>query len=446
MIPAEILRKKRDGGTLSSEEISGLVEGIVRGSITPSQAAAFLMAACIRGLDRSETVALTTAMARSGHCYDWQHLGYAVDKHSTGGVGDKVSLLVAPIAAAAGALVPMMSGRGLGHTGGTVDKLESIVGFRLALSDEEIERQLRRLGVVMLAQSERLAPADRILYALRDETGTVESIGLITASILSKKIAEGARGLVLDVKVGHGAFMQRHSDARALALSMQEVAQGAELDVHISLTDMNDPLGYAVGNWVEVSEAERALADPKHCPADIEELTLHLAGAMLQLSGIAASHAEGIEHARRVWTSGQAWERFHALIAAQGGDWKSSLERYRAAATVVIESSSAGFVTGFDTRQIGLLAVQLGAGRLRSSDAIDPVAGIVFHVRRGDRIERGMPLATLSARDERRCSVCAEQLLATIEIESAPPPPRSAIVIETLERKRDSTGSGVAQG
>lgn len=432
MIPAEILRKKRDGGTLSAEEIRAFIAGVVSGSITPPQAAAFLMAASIRGLDRSETVALTTPMAHSGHRYNWEHLGYAVDKHSTGGVGDKISLLAAPIAAAAGAIVPMMSGRGLGHTGGTVDKLESIVGFRVVLTDEEIERQLRTLGVVMLAQSERLAPADRILYALRDETGTVESIGLITASILSKKIAEGARGLALDVKVGRGAFLQRSSDARELALSLQEVAQGAGLDVHIALTDMDDPLGYAVGNWVEVVEAERALADPRQCPPDIEELTLHLAGAMLELSGIAASLAEGIEHARRVWASGQAWERFHAMIAAQGGDWKSSLERYRTAVALTVEGSQEGYVTGFQTRQIGLVAVQLGVGRLRSSDTVDPAAGIVFHVRRGDRVEPGMPLATLAAQDERRLSACAEQLRATIEIESAPPPPRRSVVVETF--------------
>ena len=315
MIPAEILRKKRDGAELSSDEINAFINGLIQGNVTLTQGAAFLMAVCIRGLVRTEIVALTHAMAQSGTCYNWRHLGYAVDKHSTGGVGDKLSLLVAPIAAAAGALIPMMSGRGLGHSGGTVDKLESIVGFRVSMTDEEIEQQLRSLGVVMLAQSERLAPADRILYALRDETGTVESVGLITASILSKKIAEGTRGLVLDVKVGRGAFMQRHEDAQELAMMLRDVGKDAGLDISIALTDMNAPLGYAVGNWVEVLEAERCLAHPAECPPDIEELTLHLVSAMLQLAGIVPSHRDGVDRARTVWLLGLAWQRFHEMIA-----------------------------------------------------------------------------------------------------------------------------------
>ena len=431
MIPAEILRKKRDGAELSSDEINAFINGLIQGNVTLTQGAAFLMAVCIRGLVRTEIVALTHAMAQSGTRYDWQHLGYAVDKHSTGGVGDKLSLLVAPIAAAAGALIPMMSGRGLGHTGGTVDKLESIVGFRVSMTDEEIEQQLRSLGVVMLAQSERLAPADRILYALRDETGTVESVGLITASILSKKIAEGTRGLVLDVKVGRGAFMQRHEDAQELAMMLRDVGKDAGLDISIALTDMNAPLGYAVGNWVEVLEAERCLAYPAECPPDIEELTLHLVSAMLQLARIVPSHRDGVDRARTVWLSGLAWQRFHEMIAAQGGDWQASHERYQRTPSFVIESTWSGYVTGFDTRQIGLASVQLGAGRLRSSDTVDPAAGIVFHVRRGDRVEPGMPLATLIARNQERFPNCADQVRNAIEI-GHEPPPTGSIVLESL--------------
>ncbi|MCX8051875.1 MAG: thymidine phosphorylase [Chlorobi bacterium] len=432
MIPAELLRKKRDGGTLGSEEIASLVEGIVAGTITSAQAAAFLMAACIRGLDMNETVALTEAMARSGVRYDWRHIGYAVDKHSTGGVGDKLSLLVAPIAAAAGAIVPMMSGRGLGHTGGTVDKLESIVGFRVVMDDAEIERQLGTLGVVMLAQSERLAPADRILYALRDETGTVESVGLITASILSKKIAEGARGLVLDVKVGRGAFMQQFEQARLLAGTLVAVGRRAGLDVTVLLTDMDDPLGRSAGNWVEVLEAERALADRTTCPHDIVELTLRLSGAMLQLAGVVSTLDDGIRRADQVWRSQQAHDVFHRMVRLQGGDWEASSKQYERVSSLVIESPRSGYIAGFATRQIGLMLVELGAGRKRASDAVDPAAGVVFGVQRGDHIEKGEPLATLYATDRARLEACAQMLLRCIEIADAPPLPRRSLVLEEI--------------
>ncbi|GIV54571.1 MAG: thymidine phosphorylase [Candidatus Kapaibacterium sp.] len=432
VIPAEILRKKRDGGVLSPDEISWFVRGVVEGTITVGQTAAFLMASCIRGLSRDETIALTTAMAQSGVRYDWQHLGYAVDKHSTGGVGDKLSLLVAPIAASAGALVPMMSGRGLGHTGGTVDKLESIVGFRTQLDQERIRAQLKAIGAVMLAQSEQLAPADRILYALRDETGTVESVGLIVASILSKKIAEGARGLVLDVKVGRGAFMEQLEQAHSLAAMLLDVGRGVGLDMHVAITDMNDPIGFAAGNWVEVLEAERALAEPDQCPADLAELTMHLSGAMLHLSGVASSLEEGKAVARDVWHSGRAHERFHQLVAAQGGSWAASMERYRLAASQVICSTEEGYVVGFATRRIGLALVELGAGRHRASDAVDPLAGVIFHCKRGDWIERGQPLATLTATDAERFAAVAQQISNAIEISSQPPVARSTLLIETL--------------
>ncbi|MCS7301937.1 MAG: thymidine phosphorylase [Candidatus Kapabacteria bacterium] len=432
MIVAELLRKKRDGLTLSPTEIEELITGIVHGSVTTAQAAAFLMAACIRGLTEAETVALTRAMAHSGTCYDWRSIGYAVDKHSTGGVGDKISLLVAPIAAAAGAIVPMMSGRGLGHTGGTIDKLESIVGFTVHPSDEQIERQLRRLGVAMFAQSAKVAPADRILYALRDETGTVESVGLITASILSKKIAEGAQGLVLDVKIGRGAFMQHINDARALAQMLVAVGQGAGLTVRGVLTDMDDPLGCAVGNWVEVQEAEGALQNPSECPPDIRELSLYLAGAMLHLAGIASSQQDGMSRAAQVWENGQAYERFHEMVAAQGGRWQESVARYVSTPSLTVESPRSGYITGFSTRQIGLALVELGAGRKRAQDTIDPAAGVVLHVQRGNYIECGAPLFTVYATDKERIPPCAQLLLQSIEIEESPPLPRTSLIYEAV--------------
>lgn len=432
MIPAELLRRKRDGATLSSEDIAAFVEGVVQGSITRAQAAAFLMAACIRGLDEEETAALTLAMARSGRQFDWSHLGYAVDKHSTGGVGDKLSLLVAPLAAAAGALVPMMSGRALGHTGGTVDKLESIVGFRTELPDEHIERQLRDIGVVMLAQSAQLAPADRIFYALRDETGTVESIGLITASILSKKIAAGVRALVMDVKCGRGAFMQRFEDAQALAAMLARIGQRAGLSMRVFITDMNDPLGYACGNWVEVEEAERALRTFEAAPADIRQLSLTLAGAMLVESRIAATLDDGIARAEEVWRSGRAWEVFHRMVAAQGGQWEESCKRAASVPSVVVTSTRSGYVAGFATRAIGLLLVELGAGRLRASDTVDPAAGIVFHRKRGDAIEAGEPLATVFASDAARLHRCAPRLLELVDIADEPPAQRSSWILEQV--------------
>lgn len=433
MITAELLRKKRDGYALDATDIQYLIEGIVGGTITPAQAAAFLMASCIRGLDRQETAALTHAMAKSGVCFDWEHLGYAVDKHSTGGVGDKISLLVAPIAAAAGALVPMMSGRGLGHTGGTVDKLESIVGFRVQLTDDQIESQLRTLGVIMIAQSERLAPADRILYALRDETGTVESVGLITASILSKKVAEGAKGLVLDVKAGRGAFMQQYADAQLLAKNLAEVGRSAGLDLRVFITDMDDPLGWSAGNWVEVVEAERALADPTQCAEDICELTLVQSGAMLQLSGITSTIEEGIERARSVWQNGSAYERFHRLVAAQGGNWRASVEQYRHVPSMHVVAPQTGYVAGFATRGIGLVLVELGAGRHRASDAVDSAAGVTFHVRRGSHIEKGQPLATLYASNPALFERCSAPLLRCIEFTEEPVSRKATVIIEVVE-------------
>lgn len=433
MIPAELLRKKRDGYVFDAAEIEQFVEGIVAGTITAAQAAAFLMASCIRGLNRQETVALTHAMVRSGHCFNWQHLGYAVDKHSTGGVGDKLSLLVAPIAAAAGALVPMMSGRGLGHTGGTVDKLESIVGFRVQLSDEQIETQLRTLGVVMIAQSERLVPADRILYALRDETGTVESVGLITASILSKKIAEGAQGLVLDVKSGRGAFMQRYAEAKMLANSLAEVGTSAGLNLHVFITDMDDPLGWSAGNWVEVLEAERALADPAQCTEEIRELTLVQSGAMLQLAGIASTIEEGIERARLVWQNGTAYEYFHRLVAAQGGNWRASVEQYQHVPSVSVVAPQPGYIAGFATRDIGLLLVELGAGRRRASDTVDSAAGITFHIKRGSQVEKGQPLATLYASNRAVIERCSVLLLQYIEFSEQPVERKTSAIIDIVQ-------------
>lgn len=441
MIPAELLRKKRDGMELSAAQIEFFVRGIVEGAITHPQAAAFLMAVCIRGLSKEETVALTTAMANCGMRFRWDHLGKTVDKHSTGGVGDKLSLLVAPLAACAGACIPMMSGRALGHTGGTIDKLESIVGFQVHLNPEHIEQQLRRIGVVMMAQSAQVAPADRILYALRDETGTVESDGLITASILSKKIAEGTQGLVLDVKVGKGAFMQNYSDARRLALLLDAVGREAGLSMHVVLTDMDDPLGHAVGNWVEVYEAEQCLTSIDKTPSDLRELVLYQTAALLLLSDIVPTLHDGQHVAEKHWRSGAAYERFHQMIQAQGGDWQASVQKFMDVPSYVVLSPDDGYVKGFATRQIGLVLVELGAGRLRQSDIVDPAAGAIFHVKRGDRVERGQPLITLYASQPSRLPLCAERILSTIELTQEKPSTRTSLVIESITPHKQKPAS-----
>ncbi len=399
MVFVEIIEKKRDGGALSNAEIDTLIEQYVADEIADSQMSAFLMATMWRGLSDNETAALTRAMTDSGVHFDFSDIpGPKIDKHSTGGVGDKVSLLLAPLAAACGCLVPMVSGRGLGHTGGTLDKLESIPGLRTDLSYDEFRRQLRDIGVAMGAQTADLVPADRRLYELRSLTATVPQTGLITASILSKKIAEGAEGLVLDVKTGSGAFMQRLEDAHKLADRLYHVAGLAGLKCSVLITDMDQPLGCTVGNALEVREAIEVLQRSAERSADLEELTLELTAEMIVLGGLADDHDAAKAAATRALEDGAALERLRLIIERQGGDAGVVDDPSRlpqAASSRPVVAPAQGFIERLDARLIGDAALALGAGRTRRSDALDPGAGIELHAKRGDHVDRDEPWATL---------------------------------------------------
>ncbi len=387
MLAVEIIRRKRDGHPLTVPELRAFVNAAAYGTWPDYQLSALLMAICIRGMTPDETATLTRAMADSGTVFDLSAIpGVKVDKHSTGGVGDKVSLVLAPLAAACGAVVPMMSGRGLGHTGGTLDKLEAIPGFRVNLSEAEFKSTLAKLGVAMIGQTPEVAPADKTLYALRDVTGTVESIPLITASILSKKLAEGISGLVMDVKCGPGAFMKTLPQARELAHSIARVGKLNGLKVKAIITAMDAPLGRAVGNALEVAECLETLRG--RGPADLRELCLLFAAEMLELAGI----ADAARRAREALDSGAALEKFRDLIAAQGGDPSvvddpSRLPQAASRATVVTGRS--GFVSEMDAEAVGLAALELGAGRAKAEDRVDPAVGILVWKKPGEAVRVG---------------------------------------------------------
>ena len=382
-----LIRKKRDGHSLSPAELREFVRAAAHGTWPDYQLSAMLMAICIRGMTPEETAVLTRAMANSGTVFDLSAIpGIKVDKHSTGGVGDKVSLVLAPLVAACGAVVPMMSGRGLGHTGGTLDKLEAIPGFRVDLSETEFRRTLGTIGVAMIGQTAEVAPADKKLYALRDVTGTVESIPLITASILGKKLAEGISGLVMDVKCGRGAFMKTLPQARELAESIVRVGELNGLKVRAIITNMEAPLGRAVGNALEVAESIETLKG--RGPADLRELCLLFAAAMLDQAGI----ADGERRAREALDDGSSLEKFRELIAAQGGDAGvvddlSHLPQASLRSTVLAERS--GFIAELDAEAVGIAALELGAGRVRVEDRIDPAVGILILKKPGEAVEIG---------------------------------------------------------
>jgi thymidine phosphorylase len=419
----ELIRAKRDGRSLTGDEVRWLIGAYVRGEVADEQMSALLMAVYFRGLDPDELREWTAAMIASGERLDLGSVGRpTVDKHSTGGVGDKVSLVLAPLVAACGAAVPQLSGRGLGHTGGTLDKLESIPGWRAALSPEEMLSVLRRAGCVICAAGPGLAPADRQLYALRDVTGTVESIPLIASSIMSKKIAEGTSALVLDVKVGRGAFMPGLGEARRLAQTM--VTLGEEHGVRTSalLTGMDTPLGRAVGNAVEVEEAVEVLKGGG--PADLVEVTLALAREMLRLAGLDADPAAAL-------ASGRALGRYRAMIAEQGGDPDAPLPR--AAATEVVKAEAAGWLHALDARAVGVAAWRLGAGRARKEDPVSAAAGILCLAKPGDRIDPGQPLLELRADNAARFAAARDALGGAIEI-GEQPPPSAPLVIEQITR------------
>lgn len=394
----ELLKDKRQGATWSAEEVQSFVHGVVDGTVTDAQVGAFLMAACIHSLTVEETSELTLTMARTGASFPRDlRAEPSIDKHSTGGVGDKVSLLLAPLAAECGITVPMISGRGLGHTGGTVDKLESMVGFRTDLSMAELQQILLAEGLVMASQSPELAPADRRLYALRDVTGTVENVGLITASILSKKFAEGLSGLVMDVKVGSGAFMKTLDDAQELARSLQRTSHAAGVPMHVVFTRMDRPLGRTVGNWIEVLESEQALKDRSSANADLVEVTEVLTAHMVMLASGSSFDGSSFDRARQTvreaWQSGRAWNRFHRMVQVQGGDWEASCARYRGATTRDVIATEEGVIAAIDPMQVAVAVMRAGGGRMVETDVINPSVGVEFLVSVGDRVAKGQPLA-----------------------------------------------------
>jgi thymidine phosphorylase len=421
-LPQEIIRRKRDGGALSAAEIGFFVGGLTDGSISEGQVAAFAMAVFFRGMAMDERVALTRAMARSGRVIDWSGAnlrGPVLDKHSTGGVGDKVSLMLAPLAAACGGCVPMISGRGLGHTGGTLDKLDSIPGYRTAPDLDLFRRTVADAGCAIIGQTADLAPADRRLYAIRDVTATVESIPLITASILSKKLAAGLHGLVMDVKFGSGAFMVESEAARELARSIATVATVAGLPTTALLTDMNQVLGRTAGNALEVREAIDWLAGRARDPR-LDQVTLALGAEMLVLGGLAADAGHARKRLISARDSGAAAERFQRMVTALGGpaDLVEQPERHlpRASVQRAAEASRGGIVARIDVRAIGLAVLALGGGRSRVEDRIDYSVGITDVPGIGERIEAGQPLAIIHARNDSDASRAAAALANAILI------------------------------
>ena len=419
----ELIRAKRDARRLADGDIRWLIDAYTRGTIADEQMSALLMAICIRGLDPAELRTWTAAMIESGERLDLRAVpAPTVDKHSTGGVGDKVSLVLAPLVASCGAAVPQLSGRGLGHTGGTLDKLESIPGWRAELTNDEMISVLRAAGCVICAAGQGLAPADRKLYALRDVTGTVESIPLIASSIMSKKIAEGTAALVLDVKVGSGAFMRDIGEARLLAQTMVMLGEEHGVRTTALLTRMDTPLGLAVGNSVEVEEAVAMLTGGG--PPDLAEVTLALAAEMLALAGIAADPAGPL-------ADGRALDRYRAMIGAQGGDPDAPLPQ--AAHAQVITAPESGWLGRLDARAVGVAAWRLGAGRARKEDPVSPAAGVICLAKPGDRVERGQPLLELRAGAESRFAAAREALAGAIEIGPARPA-AGPLVLERIGR------------
>jgi pyrimidine-nucleoside phosphorylase len=429
--PAELIERKRDGGRLTPDEITELVLGHARGEIPDYQLAAFCMAVYFRGLTAEETLALTDAFVRSGSTLDLheQLERTVVDKHSTGGVGDKTSIVVGPIVAACGVPFGKMSGRGLGHTGGTLDKLESIPGFRVELSKEEFVEQVRDTGLAIIGQTPDLVPADKQLYALRDVTATVDSIPLIAASIMSKKIAAGADAIVLDVKVGDGAFMKSLEDARMLAEAMLELGRGAGREVVSLLTDMDQPLGWAIGNAVEIREARSLLAG-EESPPDLLSLAVQAAGRLVSLSDLGVDVDEGTRRAEQAIEDGSALAAYERWITAQGGDPSPDVLP-EAPVRRELTADRAGFVGAVSALGVGRAALELGAGRVTKEDSIDHSVGIRCFAKRGDAVEPGQPLAEIHARDDASAERTAERIRPLIEIGDEAQPPRP-IVLETL--------------
>jgi pyrimidine-nucleoside phosphorylase len=433
----DVIRKKRDGLELLRVEIEALVNAYTRGDIPDYQVSAWLMAVVLRGMTRAETAALTDAMLRSGDVLDFSSLpARKVDKHSTGGVGDKTSLVLAPLAAAAGVAVPMISGRGLGHTGGTLDKLEAIPGFNVNLSVSDFRCVLETCGCAMIGQTAEIAPADRKLYALRDVTGTVESPYLICASIMSKKLAEGIDALVLDVKTGSGAFMKSEQDAVFLAELMVETGERMGKHVVALITDMDQPLGNMIGNALEVVEVVEILRG--NGPEDLRELCLDLAAWMLHLGGVAETVSEGKQRSAQLIRSGAALEKFRKMIELQGGDPRVIDDAKRlpqAQHTMKVTSTSPGYVASMQCEQIGTACVILGGGRERKEDAVDPSVGIVLHKKVGDRVAAGEPLAMIYYNAEARAMRARQMIEASCQIAAAPPAVKRPLIHQVIDKK-----------
>jgi pyrimidine-nucleoside phosphorylase len=431
----DVIRKKRDGQELSRAEIEWLVEGYTRGTVPDYQMAAWLMAVVLRGCTRQETVALTEVMLHSGEVLDLSEFSpKKVDKHSTGGVGDKTSLVLAPVVAAGGLLVPMISGRGLGHTGGTLDKLESIPGFNVHLSLAEFRRVLRGCGCSMMGQTEEIAPADRKLYALRDVTGTVESPNLICASIMSKKLAEGIDALLLDVKTGSGAFMKNEEQAELLAELMVEIGERMGKRVVALITDMDQPIGQKVGNALEVDEVLEILRGGG--PSDLRQLCLELAAWMFHLGGISDGLAEGRKTAAQLIDSGRGLEKFREMVELQGGDLSvidHPAKLPRASHSQEILSPGQGFVAAIESEAIGIAGVVLGGGRERKEDSVDPAVGIVLHKKVGDAVGRGEPLATLYYNSEPRAARARRLIEQSYRISEALPANQRPLVLRVIQ-------------
>lgn len=436
MLAQELIRKKRDGGTLAREEIAFFVKGLTDDSVSEGQVAALAMAVFFRGLSLDERVALTLAMRDSGTVLDWSDIDAPIiDKHSTGGVGDNVSLMLAPALAACGAAVPMISGRGLGHTGGTLDKFDAIPGYKTQPDNALFRKVVREVGCAVIGQTPDLAPADKRFYGIRDVTGTVESLDLITASILSKKLAAGLQGLVLDVKWGTGAFMATFDEAKALVESLVTVANGAGCRTSALLTDMNEPLASAAGNAVEMRNAVDFLTG-RAIDNRLFDVTVALGAEALVLGGLCADAGEGAEKMREAFASGAAAERFAKMVSALGGpaDFVEKAEAYLAAAPVELPvyPQEPGTVVAVDTRAIGVAVVELGGGRRRASDVIDPAVGLVHLAGIGHSADSDAPLAIVHAADEASARRAAEAVRAAYRLGSPRDVEDRPVVVERI--------------
>jgi thymidine phosphorylase len=430
MLPQEIIRKKRDGFALSESEIAEFIQGVTAGTVSESQISAFTMAVFFRGMEFPERVALTRAMTHSGTVLDWGDFGPVLDKHSTGGVGDKVSLMLAPMVAACGGFVPMISGRGLGHTGGTLDKMGGIPGYRAQPDLMTLREVVKKVGCAIIGQTSDLAPADQRIYAVRDVTATVESIPLICASILSKKIAAGLQGLVMDVKLGTGAFMENLKDATDLAETIVRIANGAGLPTAALLTDMNEVLGLTAGNAIEVIEAVDYLTG-KNREHRLHEITKALVGQMLVLGKLAATPEEGAAKAQAALDSGAAAAKFEEMIAALGGpkDFLKKPEAYLAKApvTVPFKAPRSGVIAAEKTRAIGLIVVDLGGGRRKTTDVIDMGVGLSGFLPIGTKVQAGDTLALIHAKNDADAAKAATALAEAVIIADTAPEHRPLI-------------------